>query len=203
MSKLPEEQILKNIQNGCSINSQAIEYGVSWNVIKKICDRQQVYSQHTCLKASEENIKKMLKEIKVATAKEIAIYFGLTNRQNLRMRLQSMVRRNQIKRTKLSTFKSPKKHEPQLFKGYMETYLFYKNNSDFKEWVIKQIPIGLPQNIRRTISHYLKNNGIKIDLTRITPLRCVSFTEEEYKKIKKRAKKEKKGIKELILDATE
>lgn len=202
MLKLPEKQIIKNIQKGCSINSQAIEQGVSWNVIKKICDRQQVYSQHTCLKASEENIKKMLKEIKVATAKEIATYFGLNNRQSLRMRLQSMVRRQQIKRTKLSTFKSPKKHEYQLFKGYMETFLFYKTDSDFKEWVIKQIPIGLPQNVRKTITQYLTDQGLKIDLTRVTPMRSIAFTEAEYKKIKKKAKKEQKGIKELILDAT-
>ena len=197
---LPEEQILKNIQKGCSINSQAVEHGVSWNVIKRICDKNKTSSQHTHITESE--IIEYILEKKVATAKEIAEYFKHSSRQNLRIRLQSMVARKQIKRTKLSTFKSPKKHEYRLFRGYMETYLFYKNDSDFKQWVIKQIPTGLPQNIRKIITQYLTNQGLKIDLTKITPMIAVSFTKDEYKKLKREAKKQKKGIKELILDAT-
>lgn len=200
---LSEKQVLQNIQNGCSINSQAKECKVSWDAIKRICDEQGVDSKHTCVKATEKDILQMLEEYKVATSKEIAAYFGFNteNYQSLRYRLQSMVRRNKIKRTKFTTLKTPKKNRYTFFDGYMETYLFYKKDSDFRQWAVDRIPVGLPKSIRKTLTQYLNNQGIHIDLSKIIPMKSVSFTMEEYKKLKQKAKKKQKGIKELILDA--
>lgn len=203
MLELPEKQILQNIKNGCSINSQAKKYTVSWDTIKKICDKQDVHSQHKCVKATEKDILQMLEDCKVATSKEIAAYFGFNveNYQSLRYRLQSMVRRNKIKRTKFTTLKTPKKNRYTFFDGYMETYLFFKNNSDFRQWAIDRIPVGLPRSIRKMLTQYLNNQGIHVDLTKITPMKSVSFTMEEYKKLKQKAKRQNKTIKEVVIDS--
>lgn len=203
MLELPEKQILQNIKNGCSINNQAKKYKVSWDTIKKICDRQDVHSQHKCVKATEKEILQMLEDCKVATSKEIAAYFGFNveNYQTLRYRLQSMVRRNKVKRTKLTTYKAPRKHKYSFFDGYMETYLFYKKDSDFKTWVIKKIPTGLPRSVRKNLTSYLNNQGLHIELTKIIPMKSVSFTMEEYEKIKQKAKKKQKTMRDMILDA--
>lgn len=200
---LPEKQILKNIQNGCSINSQAKEHKVPWDVIKRICDKYNVHSKHKCVKATDDSILQMLKECKVATSKEMAVYFGFntTNYQSLRYRLQSMVRRNKIKRTKFTTYKAPKKYKYGFFDGYMETYLFFKNDSDFRKWVIKKIPTGLPISVRKNLTSYLNNQGLHIKLTKIIPMKSVSFTMEEYKKLKQKAKRQNKTIKEAVLDS--
>lgn len=200
---LSEKQIIQNIKNGCSINSQAKEYNVSWDSIKRICDEHDVYSKHKCVKATDDDILQMLEDCKVATSKEIAAYFGFSagNYQSLRYRLQSMVRRNKIKRTKLTTYKSPKKNKYGFFDGYMETYLFYKKDSDFKKWIIKKIPTGLPRSVRKALTQYLNNQGIHADLSKIIPMKSVSFTMDEYKKLKQQAKKKQKDVKELIMDA--
>ena len=203
MSELPEREILQNIKDGCSINSQAKKYKVTWDAIKQICDKQDVHSKHKCVKATEKDISQMLEECKVATSKEIAAYFGFNTKsyQSLRYRLQSMVRRNKIKRTKFTTLKTPKKNRYTFFDGYMETYLFYKKDSDFRQWVIKKIPTGLPRSVRKNLTSYLNNQGIHIDLSKIIPMKSVSFTMEEHKKLKQKAKKKQKGIRELILDS--
>ena len=198
MTKI-EEQMLKNIQNGSSINSQAKKYSISWDTVKAICVKHSVSSQHTNVKATEDDIINMLSDFKVSTVKEISEYFKLSksNYQRLRERLQSMVRRNKIKRVKLSTI--GRLNRNGIFKGYLETYLFYISDKALREWVITQIPTGLPLHLRKVISRTLHSSNINIDLTNITSTKTVVFTETEYKKLKMEAKKKEMGIKEMLL----
>lgn len=198
-----KKQILKNIESGASINSQAKKYNMSWDTIKSLCDKNQIKSRYKHTKATEEAIINLIKEMKVASSKEIAESFGIStvNRQPLRRRLQSMVRRGKIKRTKLKTLKSKANKEYHMFEGYMENFLFYLTDTGFKEWTVQQIPKGLPSNIRKILSQYLHDMQIDIDLKYKKPMRTIAFTDDEYKLIKKKAKKQKKTIKECVLDA--
>lgn len=161
---LPEKQILRNIKDGCSINSQAKKYKVSWNTIKKLCVDNKIHGKYE-RKATEKNILRLLKKQKVATSKEIAAHFGFSTKhhQQLRYRLQSMVRRKKIKRKKLGVFKTFFKYKHKFFEGYMQTYLFYLTDSDFKKWIKKLIPTDLPVNVSKVLTRYLNDNGVNYD----------------------------------------
>ena len=112
-----KKQILINIENGASINSQAKQNNLSWETVKALCDKHNIKSSYRHTKATEEAIIQLISELKVASSKEIAESFGIStvNLQPLRRRLQSMVRRGKLKRTKLTTLKSNANKEYNLF----------------------------------------------------------------------------------------
>lgn len=200
MDKKIQEDILQSVRNGETYASQVKKYrkkNISYGMVRGICIRNDVKSKLSSI--NDDDIVKSIKKMKVATLKQIQDDLGISL-TGISNRVVNLVSKGKIKRKRLTSQKT-KATKNDVFKKYTNKYLYYIHDDDIRKWIIEKLPATMPSNIRRSITNKLRNNlGIDFDLpsSNRKKLKTISIPESDYENLKKKAKKLKVPIRELV-----
>jgi len=200
VKQLPEKQIIKNIQNGASINSQAKKYDVTWDRIKQLCKKNNVASKHKSRMVTDDELLAVIGLNKVMTKSEIIKKLEISSYNNLARRLRQLIMEGKLQTIILPHTKTKYKNA-RVLNGYTGNHLFYVSNEELCIWAENRIPRQMPQNLRRAITRNLNDAGIHIKISKPSAQNCpVAFPKEDYQKLKLKAEKEGLTMREMILN---
>ena len=187
-------KILKAVKNGESYHALSKKYGVSVTTISTWCKKANIKSKHKPVlkKADDEKIIQTIRQNLAMTRSELEKKLGYSSLQH---RLRKLIKYGKIKYIRIPG----KGHTPslRLFPEYTNRKIFYVDKKDLEKWIKKQLPKTMPQNLRKAISHKLKNFGINIEYKK-EKTTSVVIDKKLYNKIIQDAKKQDKTIKEIV-----
>jgi len=188
-------KILEEVKNGKSYYSLSKKYNISVTTISTWCKNVGIKSKHKPLpkKADDEKIIQTIKQNLAMTRSELEKKLGYSSLQH---RLRKLIKNGNIKYIRIPG----KGHTPslRLFPEYTNRKIFYVDKKDLEKWIKKQLPKTMPQNLRKAISHKLKNLGINIENKKEKTATSVTIDKKLYKKIMRDAQKQNKTIKEIV-----
>jgi len=144
---------------------------------------------------SDKTILKLLHDFKALPISSIAVYTGLTP-NSIQRRLQTMVKKNMVYSKSIPNIHT--KTGFRFFDGYQGMRLFSVNEEDLKKWVMEHLPKRISTIYKRSLTRYLSDIGIKVELPESNMKKIVYISKELYDEVEKKAKKNKVNVSKQV-----
>lgn len=193
------EKVIDAVKNGASLRATAKKNNIPLSTVAYWCNEHGVSSEHTpsSKKATDEEIIDEIKKNKIMSVREIEEAFGY-HKNALRRRLKNLL---SDKKINYIVIPGGGGKTSNIFKGYIDTRIYYVNKSDLNKWIEKKLPKHIPGHLKRAISQRLRDSGIDFEFEKIEK-KAVVVSEKVYKKIKDKAKKKGISMSEYLKDVT-
>lgn len=197
-SKYPtsfKKKLIEEIKNGKSYRETANKHEVPLTTLKQWCVNEGIESKYRTGKTiRDKEIIETIKENKVVKTEELLKELNLKSPISLSARLKRLVREKKIKETILSG----RTRKSEDLRTYMNRRVFFIENEDFKEWVLKKLPEKMPKNIKTLISRRFKEMGFDLEIPHKKEYKYVALTQKKYDEIKNKARNQGKSIKDYV-----